>query len=428
MAYTKRQKSSIFGLEDSLSTLASDISSEASRAIAQENTLDGKITSEVSRATAAEGVLDGKIATEASRAQGAEGTLQSNIDTEATRAQGAEGTLQSNIDAEATRAQGAETTLQSNIDAEATRATAAEGVLDGKITTEKTRAEGAEATLQSNIDAEVSRATAAEQGIQDQVDVINADSSTAGSFRKAIADVVGAAPEALDTLKEIADALANDPQLDSTLRALISSSITAAKDELKGAVSESFDTLKELEDGLTAEITRASQAETDLGVSILAEETRATGAEATITTDLAAEVTRAAGEEARIEGEALKKADNLAALADKAVSRTNLSVYSKAEVDSAIGGQSTKTMNATGVIASDKVTFSKAPIGGTDGVAYASVRVFGVVAGNSEVYDEVQISIDSSDTSGKTFVINGDSAGIYDGKTCLAFIAYNPAI
>lgn len=83
--------------------------------------------------------------------------------------------------------------------------------------------------------------------LQALVDVINGDSTVEGSFRKAIADVVGTTPESLDTLSEIATALNNDPDLYNTITALITANIENAKNELRGAVSESFDTMAEIE-------------------------------------------------------------------------------------------------------------------------------------------------------------------------------------
>ena len=79
------------------------------------------------------------------------------------------------------------------------------------------------------------------------VTVINGDSSVDGSFRKAIADVIGTSPESLDTLGEISNALNNDPDLYNTITALITTNIENAKNELRGAVSDSFDTLEEIE-------------------------------------------------------------------------------------------------------------------------------------------------------------------------------------
>lgn len=83
--------------------------------------------------------------------------------------------------------------------------------------------------------------------LQGLVDTINGDSGVEGSFRKAIAEVIGTTPESLDTLQEISTALNNDPDLYNTITSLITVNIDNAKSELRGAVSESFDTLAEVE-------------------------------------------------------------------------------------------------------------------------------------------------------------------------------------
>ena len=78
------------------------------------------------------------------------------------------------------------------------------------------------------LDAETTRATAKENEIKAQVDIINGDSTTEGSFRKAIADVVAAAPEDLDTLKEIADKLAGNDDLHTALNQAITEKADAS--------------------------------------------------------------------------------------------------------------------------------------------------------------------------------------------------------
>jgi ABC-type transporter Mla subunit MlaD len=74
---------------------------------------------------------------------------------------------------------------------------------------------GSTAALAEAINAEVTaRANAinaAVSPISTLVATINGDSTTVGSFRKEIADLIGAAPEALNTLKEIADYIAVNP-------------------------------------------------------------------------------------------------------------------------------------------------------------------------------------------------------------------------
>ena len=75
--------------------------------------------------------------------------------------------------------------------------------------------------LSSKIKAEQTRAEGKEKEISDKLAIVNGDSNTEGSFRKAIADVVAAAPEDLDTLKEIADKLAGNDDLHTALNQAI---------------------------------------------------------------------------------------------------------------------------------------------------------------------------------------------------------------
>ena len=92
-----------------------------------------------------------------------------------------------------------------------------EGVLTGNITSHTHDQYALDASLTS----EVTRAKAREDAIETVVNVINGSSSVDGSFRKAIADLIGGAPEALDTLKEIADKLAEDDDLHAVIEAAI---------------------------------------------------------------------------------------------------------------------------------------------------------------------------------------------------------------
>lgn len=68
--------------------------------------------------------------------------------------------------------------------------------------------------LNAKIKAEQTRAEGKEKEISDKLAIVDGDSNTEGSFRKAIADVIAAAPEDLDTLKEIADKLVPDISID----------------------------------------------------------------------------------------------------------------------------------------------------------------------------------------------------------------------
>jgi hypothetical protein len=82
--------------------------------------------------------------------------------------------------------------------------------------------------LGSKIKAEQTRAEGKEKEISDKLAIVNGDSNTEGSFRKAIADVIAAAPEDLDTLKEIADKLAGNDDLHTALNQAITEKADAS--------------------------------------------------------------------------------------------------------------------------------------------------------------------------------------------------------
>lgn len=75
--------------------------------------------------------------------------------------------------------------------------------------------------LSAKIKAEHTRAEGKEKEISDKLAIVDGDSNTKGSFRKAIADVIAAAPEDLDTLREIADKLAGNDGLHTALNKAI---------------------------------------------------------------------------------------------------------------------------------------------------------------------------------------------------------------
>lgn len=104
--------------------------------------------------------------------------------------------------------------------------------------------------LSSKIKAEQTRAEGKEKEISDKLAIVDGDSNTEGSFRKAIADIVAAAPEDLDTLKEIADKLAGNDDLHTALNQAITEKADAS--------------------ALANEVTRATGAESDLQAAIFA--------------------------------------------------------------------------------------------------------------------------------------------------------------
>ena len=102
--------------------------------------------------------------------------------------------------------------------------------------------------LSAKIKAEQTRAEGKEKEISDKLAIVDGDSNTEGSFRKAIADVIAAAPEDLDTLKEIADKLAGNDDLHTALNQAITEKADAS--------------------ALSNEVSRATGVENDLRTAI----------------------------------------------------------------------------------------------------------------------------------------------------------------
>lgn len=100
--------------------------------------------------------------------------------------------------------------------------------------------------LNAKIKAEQTRAEGKEKEVSDKLAIVDGDSNTEGSFRKAIADVIAAAPEDLDTLKEIADKLAGDDDLHTALNQAITEKADASALSnyvLTTALNQQVDTL-----------------------------------------------------------------------------------------------------------------------------------------------------------------------------------------
>lgn len=114
------------------------------------------------------------------------------------------------------------------IEAETTRATEQENSLKTLIGAETSARTKGDEDLGSKIKAEQTRAEGKEKEISDKLAIVDGDSNTEGSFRKAIADVIAAAPEDLDTLKEIADKLAGNDDLHTALNQAITEKADAS--------------------------------------------------------------------------------------------------------------------------------------------------------------------------------------------------------
>lgn len=110
------------------------------------------------------------------------------------------------------------------------------------------RAKGDE-DLSAKIKAEQTRAEGKEKQISDKLAIVDGDSNTEGSFRKAIADVIAAAPEDLDTLKEIADKLAGNDDLHTAF-------ITQQDADAKYALANSLNTVNDSVSSLRVDLSK----------------------------------------------------------------------------------------------------------------------------------------------------------------------------
>lgn len=267
----------------------------------------------------------------ANRIQG-DNTLDDKIDQKESESNERDNVLQQNIDTEKQERVNADTQLRNDLTAEVNRAKASENALSSDIQAEATKRENDDNTIKDNLNAEVTRATAKENEIKAEVDVINGDSTTEGSFRKAIADVVGAAPEAYDTLKEIADKLNSNDDLHTAINDAIATKATtvALNEEITRAKAAEADNKAEI----AAEAARAKEVEGDNALAIQNEASRATTAETAINESLNTEIDRAKDQEAYLQNLVNAKADTTAL--DSA----------KAELDKKISDETTR---ATGV-------------------------------------------------------------------------------
>lgn len=237
-------------------------------------------------------------------------TLDEKIDQKERESKERDNVLQQNIDTEKQERVNADTQLRNDLTAEVNRAKARENALDSDIQAEATKRENDDNTIKDNLNAEVTRATAKENEIKAEVDVINGDSTTEGSFRKAIADVVGAAPEAYDTLKEIADKLNENDDLHAAINDAIATKATtvALNEEITRAKAAEAENKAEI----AAEAARAKKVEGDNAFAIQNEASRATTAETAINEAVNTEAERAKGQEAYLQNLINTKADTTA--------------------------------------------------------------------------------------------------------------------
>lgn len=152
---------------------------------------------------------------------------QEELNKEIDRATNRENTIESNLNKEIDRAKAKETDIANNLSTEVNRAKAAEKVLTDNLASELTRATNAEAILTNNLNTEINRAKAKE---------ISIDTELANRYTKdkvytkdevlaKIEELIGTAPEVLDTFGEIATALGNDPNFATTITTMLAGKV-----------------------------------------------------------------------------------------------------------------------------------------------------------------------------------------------------------
>lgn len=235
-------------------SLESKIAEETANRTNADTVLDSKINEEITNRQADTLALQGKIDQEKVDRHSEDQVLHNEISKEVTDRTNADNALQGNIDKEVQARTVADQVLQNKIDSEATTRAAQDLVLEHKI--EDVKEQGVEDKDQL-LNAIAAEAAAREKGDKDldtkKVDKREGYSLTKNDFtdilkakldgieekanyithlsqlindsgfqteeevNAAIQKIIGSAPEVLDTLKEIADALGNDPNFAATI-------------------------------------------------------------------------------------------------------------------------------------------------------------------------------------------------------------------
>lgn len=236
------------------SALEAKIAEETANRTNADTVLDSKINEEITNRQADTLALQGKIDQEKVDRHSEDQVLHNEISKEVTDRTNADNALQGKIDQEAQARTAADQVLQNNIDSEATTRAAQDLILEHKI--DDVKEQGVEDKEQL-LNAIAVEAAAREKGDKDldtkKVDKREGYSLTKNDFtdilkakldgieekanyithlsqlindsgfqteeevNAAIQKIIGSAPEVLDTLKEIADALGNDPNFATTI-------------------------------------------------------------------------------------------------------------------------------------------------------------------------------------------------------------------
>lgn len=280
-----------------IADLNNKILTEASERANADVALESKLNTEISDRKTADQELESKINAEAAARTAQDEVLHQQIVKETSDRQNADNGLQQNITQEAQNRQNADTVLQNNIDNEKETRIAQDEILDHKIEDLKTQAGTDKTELLEKLEQEKQERIAADKdldnrkvdkkegysltkndftdilkakldGIEEHANYItkvsqlinDAGYQTEADLQAAIEKIIGEAPEVLDTLKEIADALGNDPNFATT----ITKKLAAITEQLNQEITNRTEADAQVQDNVDKEVSDRKEADTAL--------------------------------------------------------------------------------------------------------------------------------------------------------------------
>jgi hypothetical protein len=280
-----------------IADLNNKILTEASERANADVALESKLNTEISDRKTADQELESKINAEAAARTAQDEVLHQQIVKETSDRQNADNGLQQNITQEAQNRQNADTVLQNNIDNEKETRIAQDEILDHKIEDLKTQAGTDKTELLEKLEQEKQERIAADRdldnrkvdkregysltkndftdilkakldGIEEHANYItkvsqlinDAGYQTEADLQAAIEKIIGEAPEVLDTLKEIADALGNDPNFATT----ITKKLAAITEQLNQEITNRTEADAQVQANVDKEVSDRKEADTAL--------------------------------------------------------------------------------------------------------------------------------------------------------------------
>lgn len=280
-----------------IADLNNKILTEASERANADVALESKLNTEISDRKTADQELESKINAEAAARTAQDEVLHQQIVKEVSDRQNADNGLQQNITQEAQNRQNADTVLQNNIDNEKETRIAQDEILDHKIEDLKTQAGTNKTELLEKLEQEKQERIAADNGLDDRkvdkregysltkndfTDILkakldgieehanyitkvsqlinDAGYQTEADLQAAIEKIIGEAPEVLDTLKEIADALGNDPNFATT----ITKKLAAITEQLNQEITNRTEADTQVQANVNKEVSDRKEADTAL--------------------------------------------------------------------------------------------------------------------------------------------------------------------